>query len=251
MPAEAGIQCKLWRREGQKDWIPACAGMTERETASASSRGSLHFMRIILASTSPRRREILALLGLPFEVIAPGFDELPSPDRPIEEEVLDFAAGKAASVAAKNPESIVIGSDTMILIHGEKIGKPTDSAGAKQMLRSLSGKTHRIFTSVAIVDGSGGPGLRMVEQVAVTMRAYAEKEIEDYLACGESLDKAGAYSIQGRGRGLIESIDGDYLAAVGLPLAPIAGYLQSRGISAPLNVEKLYSEKSYLNWRSF
>ena len=208
-------------------------------------------MRLILASTSPRRREILALLGLPFETIAPGFDEVPSPDRPIEEEVLEFAVGKAASVAEANPESIVIGSDTMILIDGKKIGKPDGIADARQMLRDLSGKVHRIFTSVAIADGAGGPGLRMVEQVSVKMRAYSEKEIEDYLAGGESLDKAGAYSIQGQGRALIESIDGDYLAAVGLPLAPIAGYLRDRGISLPSNLEKLYADKSFLNWRSF
>ncbi|OGQ51977.1 MAG: septum formation protein Maf [Deltaproteobacteria bacterium RIFCSPLOWO2_02_56_12] len=208
-------------------------------------------MRLILASTSPRRREILELLGLPFEVIAPGFDELASSDRPVEDEVLDFALGKAASVARDNPNSIVIGSDTMILINAKKVGKPDGIADAKQILRSLSGKTHRIFTSVAIVDGSGGPGLRMVEEVSVKMRDYSEKEIEDYLSCNESLDKAGAYSIQGRGRALIESIDGDYLTAVGLPLKPIADYLKSRGISVSLNVEKLCSDKSFLNWRSF
>ncbi|OGP98727.1 MAG: septum formation protein Maf [Deltaproteobacteria bacterium RBG_16_55_12] len=208
-------------------------------------------MRLILASTSPRRREILELLGLPFEVIAPGFDELASSDRPVEDEVLDFALGKARSVARDNPNSIVIGSDTMILINAKKVGKPDGIADAKQILRSLSGKTHRIFTSVAIVDGSGGPGLRMVEEVSVKMRDYSEKEIEDYLSCNESLDKAGAYSIQGRGRALIESIDGDYLAAVGLPLKPIADYLKSRGISVSLNVEKLCSDKSSLNWRSF
>jgi len=209
-------------------------------------------MKLILASTSPRRREILALLGLPFEAIAPGFDEVPSPDRPIEKEVLEFAAGKAASVAKDNPESIVVGSDTMISIdENKKLGKPDSIADARQMLRALSGKIHRIFTSVAIADGSGGPGLRMVEQVSVKMRAYSEAEIEDYLACGESLDKAGAYSIQGRGRAFIESIDGDYLAAVGLPLAPIARYLRDRGIAIPLSVEKLYSEKSFRNWRSF
>ena len=208
-------------------------------------------MRLILASTSPRRREILELLGLPFEVIAPGFDELASSDRPVEDEVLDFALGKAASVARDNPNSIVIGSDTMILINAKKVGKPDGIADAKQILRSLSGKTHRIFTSVAIVDGSGGPGLRMVEEVSVKMRDYSEKEIEDYLSCNESLDKAGAYSIQGRGRALIESIDGDYLTAVGLPLKPIADYLKSRGISVSLNVEKLCSDKSSLNWRSF
>jgi len=208
-------------------------------------------MRLILASTSPRRREILELLGLPFEVIAPGFDELASSDRPVEDEVLDFALGKAASVARDNPNSIVIGSDTMILINAKKVGKPDGIADAKQILRSLSGKTHRIFTSVAIVDGSGGPGLRIVEEVSVRMRDYSEKEIEDYLSCNESLDKAGAYSIQGRGRALIESIDGDYLTAVGLPLKPIADYLKSRGISVSLNVEKLCSDKSSLNWRSF
>ncbi|HBA40762.1 MAG TPA: septum formation protein Maf, partial [Deltaproteobacteria bacterium] len=201
-------------------------------------------MRLILASTSPRRREILELLGLPFEVIAPGFDELASSDRPVEDEVLDFALGKAASVARDNPNSIVIGSDTMILVNAKKVGKPDGIADAKQILRSLSGKTHRIFTSVAIVDGSGGPGLRMVEEVSVKMRDYPEKEIEDYLSCNESLDKAGAYSIQGRGRALIESIDGDYLTAVGLPLKPIADYLKSRGISVSLNVEKLCSDKS-------
>ena len=173
-------------------------------------------MRLILASTSPRRREILGLLGLPFEVIAPGFDELASSDRPVEDEVLDFALGKARSVARDNPNSIVIGSDTMILINAKKSGKPDGIADAKQILRSLSGKTHRIFTSVAIVDGSGGPGLGIVEEVSVRMRDYSEKEIEDYLSCNESLDKAGAYSIQGEGRALIESVHGDYLAAVGL-----------------------------------
>jgi len=203
-------------------------------------------MRLILASTSPRRREILELLGLPFEVIAPGFDELASSDRPVEDEVLDFALGKAASVARDNPNSIVIGSDTMILVNAKKVGKPDGIADAKQILRSLSGKTHRIFTSVAIVDGSGGPGLRIVEEVSVRMRDYSEKEIEDYLSCNESLDKAGAYSIQGRGRALIESIDGDYLTAVGLPLKPIAAYLKSRGISVSLNVEKLCSDNPFL-----
>jgi septum formation protein len=208
-------------------------------------------MRLILASTSPRRREILALLGLPFEVIDPEFDELATSNRPIEEEVLDFALGKAKSVAGDNLESVVIGSDTMILLNGTKIGKPNGIGDAKRILRSLSGKTHHIFTSVAIVDGIGGPGLRRVEEVSVKMRHYSEEEVERYLDCQESLDKAGAYSIQGEGRALIESISGDYLAAVGLPLKPIAGYLKSRGVSVPVDVEKLYAGKGFRNWRSF
>lgn len=208
-------------------------------------------MRLILASTSPRRREILALLGLPFEVIPPSFDEITLPNRPVEDEVLAFALGKAESVARDNPESIVIGSDTIILLDTKKIGKPDGIADAKQILSALSGKTHRILTSVAIFDGLGGPGLRIVDVVSVLMRDYSDKEIEHYLSCSESLDKAGAYSIQGEGRALIESIHGDYLTAVGLPLKPIADYLRSRGISFPLNVEKLYSDKSFLNWWSF
>jgi septum formation protein len=208
-------------------------------------------MKLILASTSPRRREIIALLGLPFEVIAPEFDELPLSDRPVAEEVLDFAVGKAQSVARNHPESIVVGSDTMILVDATKIGKPDGTAGAQRMLRMLSGKTHRIFTSVAILDDLGGPGLRFVEEVSVKMRDYSEKESEHYLSCDESLDKAGAYSIQGEGRNLIEFICGDYLAAVGLPLKPIADYLKSRGIMVPLDVETLYSDKSFLNWKSF
>jgi septum formation protein len=208
-------------------------------------------MRLILASSSPRRREILALLGFPFEVIPPDFDEAAARGRPIEEEVLEFGVAKAASVARNNRASIIIGSDTMILLCGAKIGKPLDRADAKRILYLLSGKTHRIFTSVAIVDGLGGPGLRMVEKVSVKMRNYSEGEIERYLDRNESLDKAGAYSIQGEGRALIESIRGDYLAAVGLPLKPIAEYLRRRGVWLPLDVEKLYADKSFRNWRSF
>ncbi len=208
-------------------------------------------MRLILASTSPRRREILTLLGLPFEVVSPEFVESILPHRPVQEEILDFAVGKAKSVARDHPKSIVIGGDTMILIEGEKIGKPVGMADAKKILRTLSGKTHRVLTSVAILDGLGGPGLRTVEEVSVVMRGYSDKEIDDYLSCSESLDKAGGYSIQGEGSALIQSIDGDYLTAVGLPLMPIAGYLKDRGITFPLDVEKLYSEKSYLNWQSF
>jgi septum formation protein len=208
-------------------------------------------MRLILASTSPRRREILQLLGAPFEVIAPNFAELALSHRSIEAEVLDFAAGKAASVAKNHPRSIVIGSDTMIGLDEEKIGKPANVNDAKRVLSALSDKLHCIYTSVAILDGAGGPGLRVVEKVVVKMRAFSQSEIESYLACGESLDKAGGYSIQGRGSRLIERINGDYLAAVGMPLRPIAGYLKERGVVFPLDVEKVYADKTFSNWQSF
>ena len=181
-------------------------------------------MRLILASTSPRRREILSLLGIPFEVIAPDFDEVPSPHIDVRDEVSQFAAGKARSVLRHNPRSIVIGGDTMISIEGKKIGKPADLADAKGMLRTLSGRSHRIYTSVAIVEDLGG---------------------------NESLDKAGAYSIQSRGSHLVDCIEGDYLAAVGLPLKPVAEYLNRRGLTFPLDIDGLYRDKSYLIWQSF
>jgi nucleoside triphosphate pyrophosphatase len=208
-------------------------------------------MRLILASTSPRRREIIALLGLPFDLIAPDFHELVSDHRPLPDEVLDFAKGKAAAVARKHPGNIVVGSDTMILLDGKKIGKPDGIDSARQILRALAGKTHVIFTSVVIIDGTGGPGLQTVQEVLVMMRPYSDADIERYLACEESLDKAGAYSIQGAGRALIDSIRGDYLAAVGLPLKPIADYLQGRGIAFPLDVDRLYADKAFLNWSTF
>ena len=208
-------------------------------------------MQIILASTSPRRGEILALLEIFFEVIAPDFDEWISSHKSARDEALGFAVGKAASVARKHPQSLVIGSDTMILLGEQKIGKPEGIADAREILRALSGKTHRIFTGVAIIDGAGGPGLQTVEEVSVKMRAYSDKEIEDYLLYKESHDKAGAYSIQGKGAGLIESIEGDYLAAVGLPLRQIAEYLKSRGIAVSVDVDKLYADKSFRNWASF
>lgn len=208
-------------------------------------------MRLILASTSPRRREILALLGLPFDVIQPDFEETLSSLRSIEEEVIEFAVGKAQSVARQNLQAIVIGSDTMISLDRAKIGKPRDLSDARAMLVKLTGRTHLIYTSVAIIDGFGGSGLKVIEKVNVRMRDFSDAAVEDYLACGESLDKAGAYSIQGEGRQLIASIDGDYLAAVGLPLKAIADYLKDRGIAVPLSIDSLYAQKSFLNWQSF
>jgi septum formation protein len=208
-------------------------------------------VELILASTSPRRREILALLGVPFEVIAPDFDETVSDNRPLVDEVIDFAKGKAAAVARTHPVAMVIGSDTMILVEGKKIGKPEGTEEAHQMLRALVGKLHWILTSVVIIDGTGGSGLAAVEEVAVKMRPCSEAEIKRYVTRGESLDKAGAYSIQGEGRALIESITGDYLAAVGLPLKPIAQYLKSRGIQFPLDIDRFYAEKTFLNWSTF
>ena len=207
-------------------------------------------MRLILASTSPRRREILELLEVPFEVVAPEFDEAVSDDLPIMDEVLGFARGKAASVLHAHPGAAIIGSDTMIALGSSKIGKPAHARDARSMLAALAGRRHTIYTSLVIIDDAGGPGLETVETVEVEMLSLTAADIDAYLQTGESLDKAGAYSIQGEGGRLIRRIGGDYLAAVGLPLRPIADYLASRGVSHT-DIESVYAGKNFYNWRAF
>ena len=205
-------------------------------------------MRIILASTSPRRRDILAFLGLPFEVRHPDFRETPREDLTPEAEALELALGKARSVAASEADALVVGGDTLIALGDEKIGKPRDPDDAASILRRLSGRTHHILTGVALIDSATGRELTHLERVEVLMRRSTDAEIVDYVARGESMDKAGAYSIQGEGHRLIESLRGDYLAAVGLPLRPIGQCLQSLGAVVPTDVERLYGEKSAWTW---
>ncbi len=205
-------------------------------------------MRIILASTSPRRRDILALLGLPFEIRHPDFQETTREDLTPEAEALELALGKARSIARGETDALVVGGDTLIALDDEKIGKPADPDDAVSILRRLSGRTHRILTGVALIDSTTRREETHLERVEVRMRRSTEAEIADYLARGESMDKAGAYSIQGDGHRLIESMRGDYLAAVGMPLRPIARYLQRHGAEVPADVEGLYREQSLWTW---
>ena len=208
-------------------------------------------MSLILASTSPRRRELLALLGIPFDVQIPSFEERLEPGRTASEQVQDFAQGKARSVAQQRPEAVVLGSDTVIELDHEVLGKPADLAEARSMLRRLAGRDHRVLTSVALVCS-----VRAIDQVAlssavVRMKPYDERVHEGYLATGESFGKAGAYSIQGVGGDLIESIDGDFLTVVGLPLRLVARLLAQAGMSLPVDLETLYATKPYPNWIRF
>jgi septum formation protein len=207
--------------------------------------------KLILASTSPRRKEILSLLGLPFEVVPPKFEEVLQARRSALQEVYAFSEGKACSVEADFSEGIIIGSDTLIECDGEKIGKPRDRDDAKRILKRLQGRRHLIWTAVTLIDISEPAPQTSVEQVHVQMREISDTEIDRYVATEEPLDKAGAYSLQGIGRQFILRLEGDYLAAVGLPLYPIADFLKKRGIAFPLDVEKLYIEKNFLNWMSF
>lgn len=206
---------------------------------------------MILASTSQRRREILALTGLEFEVIPPNYHESISTSRSARQEARHHAAQKALSVAVCFPDDVVIGSDTLIELNGEKIGKPKDAAHAREMLRTLSGHTHAIYTAVAVVAGRDHPGDILVEEARVTMKRYGNEEIADYVTGGEGMDKAGGYSLQGEGRRLIEWLDGDYLAAVGLPLRGLVDALRKAGLHPTIDLDHLYNQRDFMNWQTY
>lgn len=188
--------------------------------------------RIVLASTSPRRRELLAALGFDFEVLSPRFDERSDPALSPAAEALEFAKAKARSLKADCPDALLIGSDTLIEFEGQKLGKPKDAVDARAMLQRLAGKAHLIHTAVALVDAADGKEEAVLRQVKIRMRPASLSEIEAYVATGEPLDKAGAYAIQGKGRELIAEVDGDYEAAVGLPTKDLVALLKKFGVAS-------------------
>ncbi len=167
------------------------------------------------------------------------------------EEALGLAQRKAASVANRFPTAVVIGSDTLINLNGQKIGKPENETRATRILRELRGRTHEVLTGVAMLHQASGKSIGWIEAVKVTMRDFSDAELDAYASSEEPLDKAGAYSLQGKGRPLIERLEGDYLAAVGLPLKAVATGLRSLGVPVTVDVDKLYEERDFLNWRTF
>lgn len=185
-------------------------------------------MKWVLASTSPRRRELLATLNIPFGIIEPLFEERPT-GRSAKEEALYFAEQKALSVAAACPDSLVLASDTLIEYDGAIFGKPIDAEDARRMLKRLSGKTHRLFTAVVLLNTAKGEMQKHVERVEVAFRPLSAQDIAEYVATGESLGKAGAYAAQGEGKRLIHNIRGDINAVVGLPLDCIKNWLKKMG----------------------
>ena len=205
-------------------------------------------MSLILASTSPRRHELLALLGILFDVKSPSFKERLVADRPAIQQVMSFAQGKAQSVARQEPEAIVLGSDTVIESDHDVLGKPADLAEARAMLRRLAGRDHHVRTAVSLVCSARAIDVVALSTSVVRMRPFDERMHERYLATGESLGKAGAYSIQGEGGDLVESIDGDFTTVVGLPLRMVAQLLSQAGVRVPVDLDELYATKPYANW---
>lgn len=183
--------------------------------------------RIILASASPRRQELLKLTGLPFEVIPSEVDETPPDDSPPIAIARLLAERKADDVAARHPAALVIGADTLVVLDGALLGKPRDAEDARRMLKLLSGRTHQVITGVAL------RGLATASDAVstdVTFRPLTAREVDAYIATGEPMDKAGAYALQGHAALFITGIHGDYANVVGLPLCRLAALLRAHGI---------------------
>ena len=171
---------------------------------------------VILASQSPRRRELLEKTGIPFSIIVRGTEELKEASMPPQELCLHNAAAKAEAVFREHPDSTVIGADTLVFLEGFPLGKPEDEEEARSMLRKLSGRTHHVCTAVAIRSPLGMKNLAVLTEV--TFRKLTEKDIRHYMELVDVMDKAGSYGIQGGAALFCEKLEGDYYNVMGLPV---------------------------------
>ena len=186
--------------------------------------------QIVLASGSPRRQELLRRIGLTeFTVVVPEADESCPAGLTPQETVAHISRQKAeAARALTAPDAIVITADTMVFLGGERLGKPRDEADALRMLRELSGNRHLVCTGVTVRQGD--KEVCFTSSTDVYFRSATDAELRAYIACGEPMDKAGAYGIQGRGSLLVERIDGDFFNVMGLPVLPLAEALKEFGV---------------------
>ena len=184
--------------------------------------------KVVLASSSPRRRDLLNLIGIKHEVRPANIDETMRPREVPRRHAERLAREKASKVAVRNQDLITIGADTVVVINRKVLGKPADVADAARMLSLLSGREHTVITAVAVARGKK---LRSaIEEVSVKFRRLRDDEIEAYIATGEPMDKAGAYGIQGFGATIVERVEGDYFAVMGLPLVRLVGLLRDVGV---------------------
>ena len=184
-------------------------------------------VRVILASQSPRRRELLTLVGIPHEVQPADIDESVWRDERPAPHAERLARTKAAAVAEAG--ALTIGADTIVVVDGAILGKPSDEADAYRMLRALSGRAHVVVTAVAVA--YGGRVASAVEQVDVRFRALSDQDVAAYIATREPMDKAGAYGIQGYGATIVDRIDGDYFAVMGLPMNRLVRLMAEVGVA--------------------
>ncbi len=189
---------------------------------------------LVLGSASPRRREILGALGLVFRVVASEVGEDREPGEAARSYVERLAREKAMDVAARVreelPSAVVLGADTIVVVDGDILGKPTDDAQAREMIARLAGRAHEVTTAVALVAASGGGrGAQESTTTRVWFRALSPAEVARYVASGDGRDKAGAYAVQGLGSGLVTRVEGSYSNVVGLPAAETLALLRSVG----------------------
>jgi septum formation protein len=196
--------------------------------------------QLVLGSASPRRRSLLAVLGLPFSVQVPGIDETPQDGESALAYVQRNANEKASAIAAARPANsqneVIITSDTEVVFEGEIFGKPKDATDAVEMLKRLRGQTHDVVTGVAVLDTQTGQLHAALCQGPVPMRSYTDTEIDDYVATGDPLDKAGAYAIQNDVFNPVEAFSHCYASVMGLPLCHLSRTLQQMGIYPSTNV---------------
>lgn len=187
--------------------------------------------KIILASTSPRRKELFSITGLDFEVVASDYEEDMTLDMPPHELAKTLSRGKAEAVVKDCPNHIIIGADTFIALEDQVLGKPHTAEKAKEMLEMISGKKLSLFTGYTVIDSKSGEAISEAIETMTQIKKLTESEIDNYIATGEPLDRAGAFAIQELGALIVERVEGDYLAAVGLPLYPLMQTLKKFGIS--------------------
>ncbi|MDT3440530.1 MULTISPECIES: nucleoside triphosphate pyrophosphatase [unclassified Pseudofrankia] len=188
--------------------------------------------RIVLASGSPRRRELLAGMGVAFEVVTSNVDENVETFAGPEDFALQLARRKARAVAGCVGDALVIGGDTVVELDGRIFGKPADQDEAVEMISRLDGRTHRVVTGLAVVDAATGEHREGAATTTVTMRPLGEDEIREYAASGEPFGKAGAYAIQGLGGRLVAGVEGDLDNVIGLPTATLRRLLAAFGVIA-------------------
>ena len=185
-------------------------------------------IKVILASGSPRRRQLLELIGIEHEVSPANIPEQMRPRETPRRYTERLAREKASAVATRNPETLTIAADTIVVVNRKVLEKPLDDDDARRMLSMLSGREHTVITAVAVARGRK---LRSaIEEVKVKFRRLRGDEIDAYIATGEPMDKAGAYGIQGFGATIVECVDGDYFAVMGLPLARVVTLMRDLGV---------------------
>jgi septum formation protein len=187
---------------------------------------------LILASESPRRRELLSALGVPFRVVPSGVDETPIPGEPPARFVRRAALDKGEEISRRHPSAWVLSADTIVVADGKILGKPRDRAEARRMLALLAGREHRVYTSVCLLRGAEGYRDAGTEVTRVRFRALTPAEVAAYARTGECDDKAGAYAAQGAGMLLIDRVAGSFTNVVGLPMTRVVGMLKKARLIA-------------------